>query len=275
MARVRWCDIVSSEGDEPVTCAMRYRFRTNKIVVLNMDTFTQTVIMTHSNDTTDKVKAKIQDKWGIPPEHQRLLLRTSTIVNGVIWNQLRAEQGEVVLHVSDVRGMQVFVRDLDGHTCIVDCVPTLTVQCFKVRIISMLALRKFIPNNMRLTFAGRRLENNRLLCEYGVENEISVHMSLNLDGGSMPPIVISDDESEEIEQSEYEGESETDSTASANSLQEFNEPIDSDNDGGLFNHELLRMNQELAEWTAQTFYPSPDDEEDSQATTIRFKQEEL
>ena len=52
-------------------------------------------------------------------------------------------------------------------------------------------------------------------------------------------------------------------------MQEFNEPTDSDNDGGLFNHELLRMNQELAEWTAQTFYPSPDDEEDSQATTIR------
>ena len=201
MASIRWCDMVSSEGDEPVPCASRYHFRTNKIVVINMDTFMQTVIMTNASDTTDQVKTKIQDKWGIPPEHQRLLLRTSTIVDGVIWNQLRAEQGEVVLHVSDVRGMQVFVRDLDGHTCIVDCVPTLTVQCFKVRIIAMLDIRKFFPDHLRLTFAGRRLENNRLLSEYGVENESSVHMSLNLDGGSLPPIVISDDESEEIEQS--------------------------------------------------------------------------
>ena len=115
--RVRWSDVVSgppSEGESPaghvihpaavvVRQLMPRRFRNKQIVVLNMDTFIQTVIMTHRDENTDQVKAKIQVKFGIPPVQQRLLNRTNPVVDGVIWNQLRFEQGEAVLHVSACR----------------------------------------------------------------------------------------------------------------------------------------------------------------------------
>jgi hypothetical protein len=189
-----WSDIVSEPPSEPpavVVVARRMkprRFRVKRIVVMNMDTFIQTVMVTHREDTTDQVKAKIQVKFGIPPEQQRLMFRTNPVADGVIWNQLQFEQGEAVLHVSDVRSMQVFVKDLDGNTCVIDCVPTLTVECMKARILALLSMQTFVPEQLRLTFAGRRLENFRLLCDYGVEDESSVHVSLNIDGGmSLPP----------------------------------------------------------------------------------------
>jgi hypothetical protein len=59
-------------------------YRLNRVVVMNLDTFMQTVLMTSRDDSVALVKAKIHVKFGIPPEHQQLLLRTCELVGGSV-----------------------------------------------------------------------------------------------------------------------------------------------------------------------------------------------
>ena len=97
LGRPWWSNQVS-EPEPPAVVHRRLpaRFRILRIAIMNMDTFVQTVVIAHRHDTTDHVKAKIQVKFGIPPEHQRLMLRTTELTDGEVWNHLKFEQSEVL-----------------------------------------------------------------------------------------------------------------------------------------------------------------------------------
>jgi hypothetical protein len=97
-------------------------------------------------------------------------------------------------------------------------------------------------------------------------------------GGSMPEVIAPEapnepqDEDDDIEQvsngsreDAYDGD--TDDTASANSLVGYDDPTDSENDGGLFNHRAVRVQGLFDSYVAPSAH---DFESDSQATTLRY-----